>query len=554
MKLIVVGGGAAGMSCAARARRLDQSAEIIVLERTDHVSYASCGLPYYVGNEITDRDALLVQTPATLRASLNLDVRTRHTVSAIEPSHQTITVTTPEGQQTMTYDALVAAPGARPFIPPLPGFDSPRVVTLRTVPDALALKTEADTAGSAVILGAGFIGLEAAEAFAQRGLQVDLVEMAPHILPPLEAELAVLVTAELEQLGVRVHAGVAATAIERGTDHDTVLLSDGRRLDAEIILAAVGVRPDTAPFCAAGLANDRGALAVNLHGQTSDPHIWALGDATLSRDLLGRLHPIPLAGPANRNGRLVADAIFRPSQARPIPPSLGTAILRVGQLTCALTGANRAALAGSDYQTLHLHPANHASYFPGAQTLHLVIHIAGDGRLLGAQGVGGAGLDKRIDVLASAIRAGLNVRDLIDLDLCYSPPYGSAKDPVTMVGLLGDNVLSGQLTLWQAADVQEVLTHHLILDVRSPEEFVTGHLPGALNIPHTQLSERLNEVAQAADGRGVRTICGVGLRSYIAHRILADAGFDSASLSGGMQTLRTTLAVLNRPDLLVTGD
>ncbi|MDR1807350.1 MAG: FAD-dependent oxidoreductase [Propionibacteriaceae bacterium] len=556
MKLVVVGGGAAGMSCAARARRLDEAADIVVLERTDYVSYASCGLPYFVGGEIAEEASLLVQTPESLKASLNLDVRLRHGVTAVDRSARQVTAATPGGDVTFAYDALVLAPGAEPLRPPLPGLDSPRVQTLRTVPEARALRARATGgATSAVVLGAGFIGLEAAEALARQGLDVTVVELAPHVLPPLEEELAVLVTDELRRLGVTVVAGVGATGVEPGVAHDVVTLADGQRLPADLVVLSVGVRPDTAPFVSAGLAADRGALIVDEHGRTDDPAIWALGDGVLSRDAVtGALRPIPLAGPANRNGRLVADAIFRPETARPLPGGLGTAIVRVGALTVALTGANRAALqaAGIAHHSLHLHPAHHAGYFPGAEPLHLVVHVGVDGALLGAQAVGGSGTDKRIDVLATALRAGWSVADLIDLDLCYSPPYGSAKDPVTMVGLLGDNVVTGQLKLWYARDVEAVLQDCLVLDVRSAEEFNSGHLPGALNIPHTALRGRLGDVTLAAAGRPVRTMCGVGLRSYIAHRVLTAAGFDSASLSGGIQTLRAELAALGRPDLIVT--
>ncbi|MDR1768648.1 MAG: FAD-dependent oxidoreductase [Propionibacteriaceae bacterium] len=556
MKLVVVGGGAAGMSCAARARRLDEAAEITVLEKTDYVSYASCGLPYFVGGEIAEEQSLLVQTPASLRASLNLDVRIRHCVTALDRAARRLTVATPDGDIAIDYDALVLAPGAEPLRPPLPGLDSPRVQTLRTVPEARALREQATGgAARAVVLGAGFIGLEAAEALARRGLAVTVVELAPHVLPPLEEELAALVTAELTRLGIQVVAGVAATGVEPGAAADTVTLADGRRLPADLILLSVGVRPDTAPFIAAGLKAERGALVVDAHGRTSDPAIWAAGDGVLSRDAVtGALRPIPLAGPANRNGRLVADAILRPATARPLPAGLGTAIVRVGDLTVALTGANRASLAaaGLECHTLHLHPAHHAGYFPGAQPLHVVVHVDATGTLLGAQVVGGPGADRRVDVLATAIRAGWSVADLIDLDLCYSPPYGSAKDPVTMVGLVGDNVVNGQLTLWYAQDVDAVLNDCLLLDVRSPAEFAAGHLPGALNIPHTELRDRLDEVTAAAAGRPVRTMCGVGLRSYIAHLILVAAGFDSASLSGGAETLHATLAARGRSDLLVT--
>ncbi|AZC12420.1 FAD-dependent oxidoreductase [Microbacterium sp. ABRD28] len=545
-RIVIVGGVAGGMSCAARARRLDESAEIIVLERGPHVSFANCGLPYYVGGEIADADKLLVQTPASLRAALNLDVRTDHDVTAVDTVAQTVTVMTADGVEEIHYDALVLSPGGQAVRPPLPGLDSPRVRTLRTVDDALALRDRVDAgARRAVVLGAGFIGLEAAEALAARGLAVSLVELADHVLPPLERELATLVADELVDLGVDLHIGVGANAVEHGTEHDVVVLTDGTRIDADLIVLSVGVRPDTAPFEAAGIVCDRGAIVVDEHGRTSAPRVWAVGDATAAVDAVtGGRRPIALAGPANRAGRLIADDILRPDSARAVPSSVGTAIVRVGSLAAALTGANRASLdaAGTRYRTLHLHPTQHAGYFPGAAQLHLIVHFReDDGLLLGAQAVGEDGVDKRIDVLATAIRSSLTVDDLIDLDLAYSPPYGAAKDPVNLVGMLGENVRTGQLRLWYADDLDEVLASALVLDVRTADEVATGHLPGALHIPHTELRARLAEVADAADGRPVRVMCASGVRSAIAYRVLVQAGFDAASLSGGILTLRAAL-------------
>ena len=549
-RIVIVGGVAAGMSTAARARRLDEHAEIVVLERGAHVSFANCGLPYYVGGEIEDQSSLLVQTPATLRAALDLDVRVHHDVIALDAAIRSVTVRGPEGDEQLAYDALVLAPGAVAVRPPLPGLDSPRVSTLRTVEDAVRLREriEAGTEASArraVVLGAGFIGVEAAEALRRQGLEVELVELAPHVLPPLEAEIAAPVAAELLRLGIRVRAGIAAESVEHHEDHDTVVLADGTRLEADIILLSVGVRPDTAAFEAAGVACERGAILVDERGRTNLPDVYAAGDAVLSVDAVtGLRRPVALAGPANRAGRGIADHILRPDSARPLPAPVGTAIVRVGELTAALTGANSAALsaAGIETDTLHLHPTQHAGYFPGAAQMALVVHIRrGDGLLLGAQAVGREGVDKRIDVLATAIRAGLTAADLIDLDLAYSPVYGSAKDPVNLAGMVGVNVLDGTLALWYARDWDRLRAEALILDVRSAAEFAVGHLPGALHIPHTELRDRLDEVRDAAAGRPVRALCGSGVRSHIAHRLLTQSGFDSASLSGGMLTARAVL-------------
>ncbi|MFT4296386.1 MAG: FAD-dependent oxidoreductase [Micropruina sp.] len=546
MKIVVVGGVAGGMSCAARARRLDESAEIVVLERGEQVSFANCGLPYHVGGEIDDAEQLLLQTPESLRAALDLDVRVRHEVTGLDAAAKTVEVRTPSGETTLSYDALVLAPGARAVRPPIPGLDSPRVRTLRTVPDAVALRSQVDAGATrAVVLGAGFIGLEAAEALALRGLQVTVVELAGHVLPPLEAELGQLVTDELRRLGIDVRAGVAASSIAHGAAEDTVTLADGSRIAADLIVLSTGVRPETEVFEAAGVACADGAIVVDEHGRTSLPGVWAVGDATASIDpVTGVVRPVPLAGPANRAGRLVADAIVRPESARPIPQPLGTAIVRVGALTAALTGANRAALdaARIAYRTLHLHPNQHAGYFPGASQLHLMLHLgAADGRILGAQAVGADGVDKRIDVLATAICGGLGVADLIDLDLAYAPPYGQAKDAVNLAGMVGANVLDGTLRLWYADDLDRIGDQAVLLDVRSRAEYGTGHLPGSLNIPHTELRGRLDEVREAAQGCPVRVLCASGVRSAIAHRVLAQAGFDSASLSGGMLTLRAVL-------------
>lgn len=555
MRIVIVGGVAAGMSAAARARRLDENAEIIVLERGDEVSFANCGLPYYVSGEIAERDSLLLQTPQSLRAALDLDVRIRNEVTGVDPAAKTVTVRNDQGEHELNYDALILAPGATAVRPPIDGLDSRRVHTLRTVGDAVALRELADGGATrAVILGAGFIGLEAAEALRHQGLETTLVELGPHVLPPLEPELATLVTAELSRLGIDVRAGVAAQAIEPGDTHDTVVLADGTRVEADLIVLSVGVRPETSVFEAAGVACDNGAIIVDEYGRTNLPGIYAAGDAVVSTDATtGVRRPVALAGPANRAGRQIADHIVRPERARPIPTAVGTAIVRVGELTAALTGANRASLerAGIEFHTLHLHPTQHAGYYPGAQQLAIVAHIhADDGRVLGAQAVGPDGVDKRIDVLATSIRAGFTVADLIDLDLAYSPIYGSAKDPINMLGMVGTNVLDGTLSLWYADAWEALRNQALILDVRRTDEFAAGHLPGALHVPHTQLRERLDEVRDAAAGRAVRVLCASGVRSHIANRVLLQAGFDSASLSGGMLTLRATLS----DEVLVSGE
>lgn len=547
MKIVVVGGVAGGMSFAARARRLNESAEIIVLERGPYVSFANCGLPYYVSGEVEDRAKLLVQTPESLAASLNLDVRTGHDVVSVDGEGRRLLVRTETGEESIDYDRLVLAPGAKAIQPDIAGLgQSSRVHTLRTVDDAIAIRGKVDSGvRRAVVLGAGFIGVEAAEGLAMNALETTLVELAPQVLPPLDAEQASLVESELKSMGIAVRTGVAATEIRSGAEADTVVLSDGSELVADVVVLSVGVRPDTAFLADSGLEMDGGALVVDEHGRTSLPDVFAVGDATVSTDAVtGVRRPVALAGPANRAGRLVADFVMRPETARPIPHPLGTAIVRAGNLTAAMTGANRRTLvdAGISFHTLHLHPAQHAGYFPGTSQIHLTVHIRqGDGLILGAQAVGADGVDKRIDVLATAMKGGALIGDLIDLDLSYSPPYGQAKDAVNLAGMVGSNVLDGTLSLWYAEDLDGVRDSALILDTRTDGEVATGMIPGALHIPHTELRGRIHEVRDAAAGRPVRVMCASGVRSAIAHRVLVQNGFDSASLSGGMLTLRAVL-------------
>lgn len=550
MRIVIVGGVAAGMSCAARARRLSEDAEIIVLERGPHVSFANCGLPYFIGGEIEESSSLLVQTPESLQSSLNLDVRPRHEVIGMDATAKTVTVRSPTGVEELGYDALVLAPGAAAVRPPIPGLDSERVHTVRSVPEALAVRDAARPGARAVVIGGGFIGVETAEALAERGLAVAILEASAHILPPLEPELAHMVRSGLEAVGVAVLEGMALAEVHDRARTAHLRLSDGTTLESELVILSAGVRPDTALFEAAGVPCERGAIVVDEHGRTGVPGVWAAGDAVLSTDAVtGERRPVALAGPANRAGRLVADDILRPASARPIPRPLGTAIVRAGRLSAAMTGANRRSLQMREggIQTIHLHPADHATYFPGAEEMALVVHFAeDDGRILGAQAVGGRGVDKRIDLLGTAIRAGWHIDDLIDLDLAYSPPYGQAKDPVNLVGLLGQNVAEGNLRLWYAGDLDAVRRSSLLVDVRTRGEFLDGHVRGAINVPHTELRARLAEIRELAAGRPVRVLCATGMRSYLAHRVLAQSGFDSASLSGGMKTLRAELG--NRAD------
>lgn len=545
------------MRAAARLRRRDEGAEIIVLERSTYVSFANCGLPYYVGGEIEDPAKLLLHTPQTLKAALNLDVRINSEVSAIDPIAHAVEVTNTETGEAyeLTYDHLILSPGGFAARPPIDGLDSPRVHTLRTVDDALALREASGT--RAVVLGAGFIGIEAAEALAHRGFETHLVEYAEHVLPPLEVEMATLVTQELRALGVRVHAGVAAQSIVHGDDRDSVTLTDGTELSADVIVLSAGVRPDTALAEVAGIETRGGYILVDDRGRTSADDVYAVGDATVGRD---HDRPVALAGPANRGGRLVADAIADAdtgeATARPIPRPQGTVIVRIGGLTAAMTGENRQALdaAGTQYFTVHTHANQHAGYFPGAQPVHILMHVGTDGQILGAQAVGADGVDRRIDVIATAMRAGLKAPDLIDLDLAYAPPYGQAKDPVNQTGMVAHNVMTGELILTGP----DALTGDMpVLDVRTMGEYAAGHMPNSLNIPHTQLRDRLDEVRAWVDEsvgeRPFVVMCAAGVRSWIGYRIVRAAGFNVTMLSGGIQTLRAWLGE-KAEAVLVTGE
>lgn len=544
MRILVVGGVAGGMSFAARARRLDESAEIVVFERDPYVSFANCGLPYYVAGEIRERDDLLLHTPESLAASLALDVRIGHEVISIDRAARTITVRTPDGTEAVEpYDVLVLSTGAAPIIPPIDGLELPevrrRTHVLRNVPDVDAITALVDQgAETAVILGAGFIGLEMTEALVNRGVSVALVDLANQVLSPLDPEMARTVQTELTRAGVDVHLGVSATAI----DDTAVTLSDGTRLPADLVVMAIGVRPESDLAVAAGLEQGvRGAIRVNGHSLTSDPAIYAVGDSVEVTDAVtDQVGVVPLAGLANRQGRAAADHLFGRDDHR--PPALGTAIVRVFDVTAATTGASEKVLAARDvdYRKIYLHPNDHAGYYPGASSIHLKLLFAPDGRVLGAQAVGKAGVDKRIDVIATALRAGMTIDDLAELELAYAPPFGSAKDPVNMAGFMAQNLLRGDVRFWYGEELDRLPDDAVLLDVRTPREVSRGALPGAINIPHTELRDRIGELPL---GRPVYAYCASGFRSYLAARLLMQRGFDAATLAGGMATMRSWLQI-----------
>jgi NADPH-dependent 2,4-dienoyl-CoA reductase/sulfur reductase-like enzyme/rhodanese-related sulfurtransferase len=533
------------MSAAARLRRLDERAEIVVLERDEYVSFANCGLPYHIGGEIEDRDALLLQTPQSLAESLALDVRTGHEVTAIERAAQRVRVVELATGRTYfeSYDRLVLATGAAPLRPPLPGVDHPRVFTLRSIPDMDAIKSVVDGgARRAVVVGGGYIGLEVAEAMRHRGLEVTLVEAAEHVMAVLDAEMSREVEDHLEAKGVRLHLATTARSFAAAPgDTVTVDLGAAGSVDADLVVLAVGVRPESSLARAAGLeTTDRGAIVVDEHQRTSDPLVYAVGDAVLVRDTVtGEGVVVPLAGPANRQGRIAADHIVRGAgRSARYTTTQGTGVVKVFDMTVAMTGANERTLRrlGRPYRKVYLHPSGHASYYPGTAPMHLkVLFDPAGGRVLGAQAAGWDGVDKRIDVLAVAIRGGLTVEDLEELELAYAPPYGSAKDPVNMAGFQAANVLRGDLRLWYAEEWPALPANALLLDVRSPAEHEHWSVPGSTLIPLKQLRARFAELPK---DRPIFAYCRSGFRSYLAYRLLVQEGFEALTLSGGELTFR----------------
>ena len=541
MKVVVVGGVAGGMSAAARLRRLDEQADIVVLERDDYVSFANCGLPYHIGGDITERDALLLQTPLSLRESLGLDVRTGHEVLAIDREGKSVSVRdrlTGE-EYAEAYDALVLATGATPLRPPLPGIDHPLIRTLRNIPDMDAIIAILDDGvRSAVVIGGGYIGIEMVEALRHRGIEVTLVEALDQVMTVLDPEMATHLQDNLVDHGVRLLLSTRANGFSDDNGKVVVEL-DTERLTADLVILAIGVKPESSLARAAGLElSDRGAVITDQHMRTSDPSIYGVGDSVQVTDTVtGEPVVIPLAGPANRQGRIAADNIA--GHVSTYSSTQGAGIVKLFELTAGMTGATERTLkrVGRNYLKVHVHPNGHASYYPGTHAMHLkVLFDAADGRLLGAQAVGVDGVDKRIDVLAVAIRAGMTIEDLEHLELAYAPPYGSAKDPVNMAGFVGGNLLRGDVALWYAEEWPGLPEGAVLLDVRSALEHAEWAIPGSLLIPHKELRARLAEVPAGAP---VYVYCRSGFRSYLAQRILAQSGWpDARTLAGGELTFR----------------
>lgn len=542
MKLVIVGGVAGGASAAARARRLSEMSEIVLFERGSDPSFANCGMPYYVGGEITDRRKLLVTPVERLRTRYRLDVRTRTMVESIDRTRRVVRARDLSNGRVYeeSYDRLILSPGAAPLRPPLPGIDLPGVQVLRDLSDVDRIKALVDQgARRALIVGAGFIGIEMAENLVRRGVATTIVELADQILPPWDKEMTTAAAAHLRERGVALRLSDAVASFAAGPNGSLVAtLKSGETVAADVVLLSVGVRPENQLAVDAGLAvGPRGGIQVNDAMQTSDPDIYAVGDVVETRDfVLGGPAQIPLAGPANRQGRIAANHIF--GGASRYRGTQGTSILRIFDLTLAMTGPSEKALVRQQrpFLKVYVHPGNHAGYYPGAEPLTLKLLFAPDtGKLLGAQGAGGAGVDKRIDVLAVALQAGLSVYDLEEMELAYSPQYGSAKDPVNMAGFVAAGLLRGEHPQWSVDRLPELPADTLVLDVRTADEFARGSLPGAINLPVDELRGRL---AELPSGRPVLAYCQVGMRGYLATRILLQAGRQVHNLSGGYQTYR----------------
>ena len=536
-RIIIVGGVAAGASAAARARRLSENAEIILLERGPDVSFANCGLPYFIGGEIKQRDALAVQTPQTLKAMLALDVRTSTEAVAIDRAGKRVQVRSLASgmEEWLAYDQLILAPGALPLRPPLAGIEDPRIFTLRSLQDMDRIKAAAATAQRVAVVGAGFIGLEMAEQLVHLGKQVTLVELLDQILPPLDQPMTLLMADELRKHGVEL---ILGDGIEKFSG-DTALnchLKSGRTVAADLVLLSIGVRPDTALARTAGLElGPRGHIRVNGFMQTSDPDIYAAGDAVEVKDLVtGDSTTVPLGGPANRQGRLAADHIFRPEQTKPYTGALGTAIVRAFDVAAGLTGwsEKRLRAAKHPYRTITVNDNQHASYYPGAKPMLLkLLWEPETGRVLGAQATGFLGVDKRLDVMATAIAGELTIDDLAQLELAYAPPFGSAKDIVNLAAFTACNARDGLVTPVDAIpddpSVQVVDTRPAPLAQAHPLTQVRS-----VNIPLGALRQRLGELDR---NRPVVTVCAFGKTAYFAARILAQNGFTVSTLTGGIR-------------------
>ena len=537
MKVVIIGGVAGGASAAARLRRLDENAEIVMLERTGFVSYANCGLPYYVGGVIEEKNKLTLQTPLSFAARFNVDARVKSEAVRIDRKNKTVTVKGPDGEEYLEkYDKLILAPVAKAMRPSLPGLDDPRVLSLRTVEDAFAMRdfVVEKKPKKAVVCGAGYIGLEVAENLVDMGVEVSIVQRPNQVLPPIDREMAADVHLNLRAHGVDLHLSDALESVESG-DGLTVVLKSGTRLEADLVIVALGVSPDTA------LAKDaelelgvKGSIVVDEHMRTSDPDIYAVGDAVQVKNFVtGKPANIALAGPANKQGRIAADNIAGIESK--FDGSLGSSVIKVFDMTVAATGINekQAKDLGIPYDKVYTYSATHATYYPGGRNMSVkTLFDPETGRVLGAQIVGYEGVEKRVDVIATAIHGHMTVRDLEELDLTYAPPFSSAKDPVNYAGFVACNVLDGRVKqcFWDEIDDLAKNEGCFLVDVRKPVEFDLGSIKGSVNIPVDDLRKRIGEIPK---DKKIVLICHSALRSYIAARILEQKGYECCHLAGG---------------------
>jgi NADPH-dependent 2,4-dienoyl-CoA reductase/sulfur reductase-like enzyme/rhodanese-related sulfurtransferase len=539
-RILIVGGVAGGASCAARARRLCEKCEIVIFDRGPHVSFANCGLPYFVGEVIQQEEKLLVASPALFSDRFNIGVHTETEVLSIDRDNKSILVRDLNSgeERTEHYDALVLSPGARAIRPPLPGIDLPGIHVLRNIPDSQRIRAALKHAKRAVIVGGGFIGLEMAENLSGLGLNLTLIEKTAQVMPPLDPEMTVPIADRLIAEGVDLRLGVGVTAFaEMPQGGLTVTLDNGDSVETDIVILAIGVQPETSLAVAAGIElGERGGIKVDASMRTNDRAIWAVGDAVEVNDLItGVSQPIPLAGPANRQGRIAATSIIGGHPELQFRGVQATAICGVFGLTVASTGASEKSLircGNLAYEKVYLHPGSHVSYFPGATPIHIkLLFSSDDGRILGAQALGENGVARRIDVLSMAIQMGATVYDLEESELCYAPQFGAAKDPVNFAGMIAANHLRGDLPLAHWEDIAD--TQAKIIDVRSPAEYERRHLPGALNIPLESIRQRLSDIPSDQE---VWLICEVGQRAYYATRLLMQNGYKVRVLSGGMKS------------------
>ena len=542
MKYLIIGGVAGGATVAARLRRMDEQAEIILFERGAYVSYANCGLPYYIGDTITQRDNLFVQTAQGFTARFNIDIRTKQEVVAIQPQGKTVLVKNLVTNETYSegYDKLVLSPGAEPIRPRVDGISGNRIFTLRNVPDTDTIKGYINTIRPkrALVIGGGFIGLEMGENLHELGIEVGVIEMANQVMAPLDYSMAAIVHHHMVENNVSLYLGDGVASFKETENGVAVVLASGKELETDMVILSIGVRPETLLAKEAGLALGKlGGIEVNEYMQTSDPDIYALGDAVEVTHLVtGSKALIPLAGPANKQGRIVADNIVYGNK-KVYEGSIGTSIAKIFHLTVAAAGANSKLLAkeGIPYHESFTHSGSHAGYYPGALSLSIKILFAPKtGKLLGAQVVGFDGVDKRIEMLAQVIRNNGTVYDLMELEHAYAPPYSSAKDPVNMAGFVAENILTGKVKTAQWRDIEGLSKEALIVDVRTREEFALGSIPGSVNIPVDELRSRLPELPLDKD---IVVTCAVGLRGYVAYRILVQNGYERVrNLSGGYKT------------------